>query len=351
MQTQSEFTTTVTPFDTYRGQEVYRYTIENAHGVRLSVLNLGGILNELSIPSANGRRNLVLNYPHSADYYANPFYVNMAIGRTAGRIGHSRLTLNNRTYLLPQNEGDTTLHGGPHGFHQRFWVGKLTTIDDCPAIQLTTTQHPEDDGFPGTLTTTMTYQLSLDNTVTVTFAGTCDTESVFNPTLHTYFNLGDAATILAHTLQVNATNRLATQPNKVPTGTFTRLANTPFDFQQSRPLQQAIDGLQRTSERGLDDVYCVTPDEAGTVAHLADPDTGVTVTVGSHQNGLVVFTANSFTTAHMPFIKTGGHGNPYLGIALEPHTLPDATAHPNFGDITIHPGQPRLKTLSYHVTF
>ncbi|MGR6686009.1 aldose epimerase family protein [Furfurilactobacillus rossiae] len=103
----------LTDFDNCRGQRVQKLSLTNSHGVTLSVLTLGATLYEINVPDAEGQpHNLVLNYPHSEDYLANPFYVCMAIGRTAGRISKGQFSINGRPVTVPTNEGHNTLHGG-----------------------------------------------------------------------------------------------------------------------------------------------------------------------------------------------------------------------------------------------
>ena len=51
-----------TQVGSYRGQAVYRYTVENERGTRLSVLNFAAIWDEWSVIDATGKRvNLVLS--------------------------------------------------------------------------------------------------------------------------------------------------------------------------------------------------------------------------------------------------------------------------------------------------
>ncbi|GAB6093176.1 aldose epimerase family protein [Furfurilactobacillus curtus] len=345
------YQTSIRPFDIFNNQQIYQYKLQNDNGVCISVLNLGGILYEITIPTKKGPRNLVLNYPNSTDYFDNPFYVCMAIGRTAGRISNAEFQLNGHSYKLLPNEGTTLLHGGPHGFNSQVWSGELTTRHGIPAIHLTRIQRPEDDGFPGILQTSIYYQLSEDNTITIEFVGTSDADSLFNPTLHTYFNLGSDNTILQHTLQINSTRRLLTLPNKVPTGQFLSTTSTPFDFHQSRQLGFAINQLKNTQEKGLDDVFDVQPDDNNIVATLNDPTSNTSVAIESARNGLVVFTANSFTHSHMNFIRTNGTGNPYLGVALEAQNLPDATKHAQFGTTILRAGETKTEQIKYHLSF
>lgn len=343
-------------FDTYEGHTVNKYSLTNANGVTVSAISMGATLYEILVPTKDGgTANLVLNYPNSADYLANPFYVSMAIGRTAGRIKNSELLLNNETYKIQPNEGNNNLHGGPHGFNTHVWDGSIGENNGVPTIIFHRVQKSAEDGFPSDLDVTITYQLTEDNIVNLSFKATAlSADTVFNPTYHTYFNLGDDATILNQELQVDADTHLAFDDEKIPTGELIEVTDTPFDFRKPTRLGDAITAMQNTAEKGFDDIFKINASAHGRqIATLSDPATGRRVIVDSDRNGLVVFTANSFTKENMNFIKTNGTGQPYEGVALEAQTLPDATRFTEFGpaDVILTKGETKTATIDYRIEF
>ncbi|MCH4171880.1 MAG: galactose mutarotase [Lactobacillus sp.] len=342
-------TATVTPFETYEGQDIFKYTLTNGHGVSLSTLNYGALIYEILVPTKiGGTDNLVLNFPKASDYAQSPTYLCMAVGRTAGRISQGKVIIDGKTVQLPTNEGTTTLHGGPHGFSKAVWSGSIIAQDGQPAITFHRLQQGIVDGYPGDLDVSLTYTLNADDTITITFAGTATETSLFNPTVHTYFNLGAKDDIFDHDLKVNASQHLELDAVNAPTGKLLDNANTAFDFQNGANLGQAIDALKDTPHQGLDDLFKVTPDT--TIATLSDPTNGRSVDVSSDRNGLVVYTANTMNPAEK-FIKTNGVGKPYLGVALEAQNLPDTTKNPQFGDETIPADETVTHTISYHLNY
>jgi Galactose mutarotase and related enzymes len=74
-------------FDTLNGENIYKYSLTNANQVTLSCLSYGANWYELRVPTAAGSQNLILNFPKINDYITTNPYLNMSIGRTAGRIG------------------------------------------------------------------------------------------------------------------------------------------------------------------------------------------------------------------------------------------------------------------------
>ena len=101
---------------------------------------------------------------------------------------------------------------------------------------------PEIDSFPGNEKVTVTYSLSNDNRVVIDLDGETDANTLFNPTVHTYFNLGDsdAATVEDQVLQVNSKFHLDVDDEKIPTGKKLVNAGTPFDFQTPRRLGDVL---------------------------------------------------------------------------------------------------------------
>lgn len=340
--------TTEEIFDQYQDQDVTAFHLENDNGVRATVLSQGGIIRELSVPTANGQQNLLLEYPHTADYYANPFYVNMMIGPVAGRIKDAQFEVNGKVTSLTPNENGNELHSGAHGFHSVQWEGYTETSDDKATLTLHHKFEDQEGGFPA-MTVDVTYTLTNTNTFIVHFAAETTVATTFNPTYHTYFNLNGADSIRDHDLQINGTRHLAVDSEKIPTGDFIENAGTPFDFATTTRLGDAIDGMQDTTEKGFDDIYEVRP--AGNthdVVTVSDPANNRAVTLQSKRNGLIVFTANSFTP---DMALTVGNGKPYMGIALEAQNLSDATRFENLGDVTLFPGETKYYEIGYHVMF
>lgn len=335
-------------FDQYEGHDVTAFQLTNDNGVSATILSQGGLIHEFNAPTANGgHQNVLLSYPTTADYYANPFYVNMAIGTAAGRTKAAKFVIDGKQVDVTANEGRNTLHGGPHGFSSVNWDGQ-TAVTDAGAT-LTLNHHFEGGAgeFPA-MDVTITYVLDANNTLSLTYTATSEAPTVFNPTQHVYFNLTGVDSIRQQVLQLNTTRHLDVDAEKLPTGDYLDNAGTPFDFSKPTVLGDAIDGMQNTTEKGFDDIFEVKPDADNTIARLSDPDSQLAVTIHSSRNGLVVFTANSFTD---DMNLTIGHGKPNMGVALEAQNLSDATRLPQFGDITLKPGEEKSYTIGYHLSF
>ena len=99
---------------------------------------------------------MVLGCDSVEKYVAQTAHFGGIIGRYANRIAHGSFQLDGHTYSIPKNDGDNALHGGIRGFDKVVWAAK--EIPD--GVELTYVSKDGDQGFPGTLSTTVRYTLS-----------------------------------------------------------------------------------------------------------------------------------------------------------------------------------------------
>ena len=52
-----------------------------------------------------------------------------------------------------------------------------------------------------------------------------------------------------------------------------------------------------------------------------------------------------------PAVYNHGQVHPHQGIAMEAQTLPDTPNHPEFGDVSLHPGEEKEYTIKWHVEY
>src|SRR5690349_18182727 len=109
------------------GAAVTRYTLRNASGMTVSILDYGGIIQSLSVPDRSGREaNVTLGFADIAGYTSDAYvksnpYFGAIIGRYGNRIGGARFTLDGATYTLDANNNGNTLQGGFTGFDKVMW--------------------------------------------------------------------------------------------------------------------------------------------------------------------------------------------------------------------------------------
>ena len=169
---------------------VIRYTLTNGRGMRVRILNYGGILQSIEVPDRRGRKaNVTLGFDNLADYVAKSPYFGCITGRYANRIANGQFTLNGQVYDLPINNPPNSLHGGTVGFDKHIWATTPFNRNGEVGLVLTFTSPDDDQGYPGTLRTTVTYTLTRSNSIRMDYQATTDKATVVNLTNHAYWNL------------------------------------------------------------------------------------------------------------------------------------------------------------------
>ena len=313
------------PFGTLHGVPVVGYYLENARGTRVCVLNLGGIVQDYSLRTDNGRLPLVIGYDNAADYVQNPFQINKQIGRVAGRIAGAAFDLFGKPCRVEANEGRNALHGGSHGL-----AGTLFTVQrlDAQLLRLSTTVTAAQDGYPGDLELSIDYQLDADDRLTLRYEATAHGDTVFDPTLHIYWRLPRG--LHGCTLHIPQGEHIAVDAEKLPLNADD---NPAYDFRHARPLDDAV----RASE-GFDDIYRVPADIRQAAAILSTPD--YRVRLYGDRNGLIIFTA-------APQDGTAHDAGTYDTLATELQTLPNSLHRPEYGDIRLKDGARHQSTIIF----
>ena len=144
------------------GTPVFRYTLKNANGIEMQVMNYGGIITSLKTPDKNGvKEDIVLGYDSLSDYLKASPYFGALIGRYGNRIANGKFTLDGKVYDgLAKNNNGQTLHGGVKGFDKVFWNIEEMESADGPALKLTYLSKDGEEGFPGNLNVEVHYTLT-----------------------------------------------------------------------------------------------------------------------------------------------------------------------------------------------
>ena len=333
--------TTVTrqPFGhTSDGTAVDLYTLSDGN-VEARITNYGGIITSLRAPDRNGKLDdIVLGYDSLDQYIAKTAYFGAIIGRYANRIAHGTFQLDGKTYHIPKNDGDNTLHGGIRGFDKVVWTAR--EIKD--GIELTYVSKDGEEGFPGTLTTTVRYTLD-KGALRIEYSATTDKDTVLNLTNHSYFNLAGQANgeVLGHVVKINASRFTPVDASLIPTGQIKSVDGTPFDFRKPHSIGERINANDEQLRFGMGyDQNFVLDNSGGSVAEAAEvyePTTGRTLKVLTTEPGVQFYSGN-----HLDGSITGKEGRVYkprVAFCLETQHFPDSPNHPNFPTTELKAGQ------------
>ena len=348
-------TITSKPWGSYHGKSVRLYTLSNG-SMKAKITNFGGIIQSIDVPNrAHKLADVTLGFRNLAGYVANDAttqptggsgttYFGATIGRYGNRIAKGRFTLNGTTYHLPINNGPNTLHGGTNAWNKQVWTAKTSTTGSAASLALTYTSPNGQDGFPGTVVTTVTFSLGAADRLTIHYHATTTKPTVINMTNHSYFNLGGQASgsILGEKLMINANRYTPTDDTQIPTGKIAPVAGTPMDFRHSRTIGSGInaDFHQLILAHGYDHNWVLNHKGSGLglAARAVDPVSGRVLTTYTDQPGVQMYTGN-FLVGEL----VGTTGSAYRqsdGFTLETQHFPDSPNHANFPSTVLNPSQP-----------
>jgi aldose 1-epimerase len=323
------------------GRPVTRWTLGGSGGIRLRVLDLGGVVQELTVPDRQGRlANVVLGFADVDGYVeAAGDYYGAVVGRFANRVAGAAVELDGTTHRLAANDGPHALHGGTDGFHRRLWTVEEAGDD---RISLSLVSPDGDQGFPGTLRATVTYEVTADE-VRIGYTAESDATTVVSLTQHGHFNLAGegSGSVEGHLLRVAADRYTPVGPDLIPTGELAPVEGTPFDLREARPIGERLraDHPQLRRGRGYDHNLVLLPGVAP-AAVLEEPVSGRRLEVHTDRPGIQVYTCNFQDGSHY-----GASGRSYRqgdGVALETQTFPDGPHHlgePGWSDPVLRPGE------------
>ncbi|AYY12153.1 galactose mutarotase [Actinobacteria bacterium YIM 96077] len=336
------------------GSEVAVYTLKNAGGMSVRILTYGGILQSIEVPDRSGTlANVTLGFDNLTDYVErNPFF-GALVGRCANRMSGGGFTLDGTRYDLARNRMPNHLHGGVAGFDTKVWDADVIDDDasDAVALELRYTSPDGEEGYPGTLTTTVRYTLTSDNEIRIEYRASTDAPTVVNLTNHAYFNLAGegSGSVLGHQLQLNAEHYTPIDENLVPTGEIAHVEGTPLDFREPVDIGARIRDPypQLVLAQGYDHNHVLnrSGDELAFAARLSEPTSGRVLTVHTTEPGIQVYSGNFLDGS-----LVGASGRTYRqgdGLALETQHFPDAPNRPEFPSVVLRPDEEYRSTTVF----
>jgi len=330
------------------------YALTNPNGMEVCFTNFGGRIVSIMVPDKNGNMtDVCLGHDDIDDYMqygAEGCNFGALIGRYGNRIAKGQFTLDGESYQLPINNGPNSLHGGgPIAFHNRIWDAKQI---DAQTLEFTTFSADGEDGYPGNINVKVTYTLTDDNALQITYQATTDKATVLNLTNHCYFNLsGDGSKdCLDEVLWLDADQFTAVDADVAVTGEVLSVEGTPFDFRTPTAIGERIDdesNEQIKNGHGYDHNWILNTkgDITKSFATLYDPNTGIVMDMFTDQPG-VQFYAGNFLDGS--FVGKKGVKYPRRSaFCFETQHYPDSPNHPEWPSTTLRPGEEYLTTTIY----
>lgn len=314
-------------------KEVALYTLSNANGMEVDITNFGGRIVSVMVPDKDGKfQDVVLGFDKAEKYFPqnNQSDFGSAIGRYANRIAQGKISVDGEEIQLPQNNFGHCLHGGPDGWQYQVYDAKQ--IDD-QTLELTMDSPDGDNNFPGNLKAIVTYKLTDDNAIEITYTATTDKKTVINMTNHSYFNLsGDPNNTVAEELiTVDADYYTPTDTTYMTLGDIKPVEGTVFDLRKESPLGQYFEQEGKETDPeiaaaggGYDHNWCLNTkgDKSKVAVSLVDPRSGIQLDVYTNEPGIQIYTANfqdgtSIGKGNIAYQKQGA-------VCLETQKYPDS---------------------------
>lgn len=323
---------TSSDFGVVDGKQVKIYTLQNKKGMKVEILNYGGIIRSICVPKHGKLVDVVLGYDTIEDYISDASCFGALIGRNANRIRNAAFTLDGISYSLEKNDWGNNIHSsGRNGYHKRIWDVECDEEKNC--LILTLDSPDMDQGFPGNCKIKVMYSLAEDNSLELQYEAVSDKKTVFNMTNHVYLNLKghDGGEIYSHELLIKAPSFTEIAKDYIPTGKILPVTGTPMDFNRPHKVGEFIhaDDEQIRIAGGYDHNWVIAKETSGIekIAEMYEESTGIRLEVFTDLPGVQFYSGNGL----MPVVgKSGAKYGRCHGFCLETQFYPNAVNEPSF---------------------
>lgn len=326
------------------GKEVFLYTLDNGKGLKAEILNYGGIVKSLIYKGTD----VVCGKDTLEQYLDNEGYFGALIGRNSNRLGKSKITISNKEYTLFANDGDNNLHGGKEGFDKKVWSAKSIDKDE-PKLVLSYISPDGEEGFPGKAKIKVTYTLTDENALKISYEAKCDKDTVMNLTNHSYFNLNghSSGSIDEHKLTLNALFYTPNTSECMPAGEILSVKNTAFDFTEGKTFKEAFssDDKQIKMFGGLDHNMVLDGSGYRYIGKLVGDKTKIKMEIYTDLPGVQIYSGNAINTETVckDGVKYPTHG----AACFETQYFPNSMENSHFPSIVLKKGEKYKTTTEY----
>lgn len=339
-------------FGTLNGENVTAFTITNANGMELTCIDYGCVITKIITPDREGNlENIVLGFDSLDEYQRLSPYFGAVVGRVAGRIKDAAFELDGEHYQLTKNEDEHHLHGGDKGFSHVRWDAVAYANETEASVEFTYTSPDGAEGYPGNLDVKVTYTITDNNELLISYQGESDKTTLVNITNHTYFNLSGNLKhdVQGHHLSMKSERFLEIGKDMLPTGQMIDVDNTPFDFREGQPISTGVHSDHQQNKlvgNGYDHPFLLDANREQEIL-LKDDKSGRVLTMETDEPCVVLYTGNQLGSN---YLVRGVQARDYLGLCLETQGPPDSIHHPTFPPAILNKGEKYQSTTKYSFT-
>lgn len=338
-------------FDTtIDGKQVKLYHLKGKGNIQVAITNYGAKIVSLLAPDKQGQlADVELGYDNAAQYVSTKErYYGGIVGRYGNRIAKGKFKVDGKEYTLATNNGVNHLHGGKVGFNDVVWDAEQPNDH---TLKLHYVSKDGEEGYPGNLDITLTYELTDSNEVKIDYKATTDKATVVNLTNHSFFNLHGAGNgdINDHIMYINADKFTPVDSTLIPTGKLQAVKGTPMDFTTATKIGERVDAdfEQLKFGKGYDHNYVLNKKgkELSLAATVEEPSSGRTLEVWTTEPGVQFYGGN-----FLDGTDKGKEGKSYVhrgAFCLETQHFPDSPNQPTFPSVVLKPGETYTSTCVY----
>ena len=323
----------------YNNKNTHLITLTNRAGMQIALTDFGARIVSALVPDRNGDLiDVVLGFDTIQGYLsAKEHYHGATIGRFCNRIANGKFSIDGNEYSLPQNNGSNCLHGGNEGFHNKVWDRQVSFNK---LVDFYYVSPDGEEGFPGELKTTVSYELTNFNEIIIKFRATSNAPTVVNFTNHAYFNLNGEGNgdVLNHEVTILSNEFLPLNEDQIPTGEIFPVEGTAFDFRQPKTLALDINSQEEQIKiaQGYDHSYVNNQPISEPIAMAYSKESGIELQVFTTEPGIHLYTGNFLSD------DVGKSGKKYLrfgGLCFEAQHFPDSPNQDIFPSVRLNPGE------------
>ena len=323
-------------------KEIYCFKMEKGD-LKAEILNYGGIIKSLTYKGVD----VVLGRDTLEEYLDNGEYFGAIIGRNSNRIENSCFEISGKEYKLFSNDGRNNLHGGKCGFDKKVW--DCTESDRETKLTLSYTSPDGEEGYPGNAKVTVTYSVTEENSIAITYEAECDCDTVMNLTNHSYFNLNghDSGSVEGHAVTVKSSFFTPNTDECIPYGEILSVKGTPFDFSTGETLGSRIssDYEQIRMFDGFDHNIVLDGSGYRNVAEIAGDKTGIKMQIFTDLPAIQLYTGNGIKGDRA--CKDGAVYKKHGGMCLETQVYPNNLRYSHFPTSILRKGEKYFTQTEY----
>ncbi|KAJ7276545.1 galactose mutarotase-like domain-containing protein [Mycena haematopus] len=323
---------------------------------KAAIMPFGATTTNFWVKDKHGKfRDIILGFDDHSLYQTQAEghpYFGPVVGRYANRIRNGTFTIPiskdasgpGKKYHIVENEnnGTDTLHGGLIGYDQRPW----TLVKHSSNSATFSLVDPNgDQGFPGTVTTTITYTLEAKATWKISMFATSTELTPIMLSCHQYWNLEayqETQDLVGHYAQIDASKYVATDGLLIPNGKLLSVEGTPLDFRKARSIGNAIPQTTKgqycgTGCTGFDNCWIYDNNDCSKpVFSIWSVNSGIKLDVTTDQVALQVYSCNGIESPPTSIPRKADQGGPegrytdHSCVVIEQESYIDGINNPEF---------------------